>query len=119
MRVFETKSIWDAEFQKWQEVYFIDNKHVEPEVYFEELAAEEYIIADECDCEICCCVEDEEEFSDEEIAIIGLVEDFADTVEESDCDCGCALRNALMEVFNIGRNIGNREAEDSMREFLG
>ena len=60
MRLFETKSIWDAEFQKWQEVYFIDNKHVEPEVYFEELAAEEYIIADECDCECedCSCEED-------------------------------------------------------------
>lgn len=119
MRVFNNASVWDAETQKWIESFKIDGIEVEEEIYFKEIEAEEYIIADECgcECENCCC--EEEDFSDEEIAIISLVEDFADTVEGSDCDCGCALRNALMEVFTVGRNIGNREAEDSMREFLG
>ena len=114
MRLFETKSIWDAEFQKWQEVYFINNEHVEDEVFFKEMETEERMVVDEC----CCECDDKEGFSDEDIAIIGLIEDYADEVEDSDYDC-CTLRGILMDAFLTGRSIGNEEVKDEMREFLG
>lgn len=116
MRLFNNASVWDAENQKWIESFSIDNKEVDEEVYFEQIEAEEYIIVDECcECEICCC---EEEFSDEDKAIINLIEEYATEVENG-CECGCALRNILMDSFLTGRSIGSEEMKDSMREFLG
>ena len=62
MRLFESKSIYDNDLGRWIEVFLIDGKEVDRDLYFFELDREKNIednklSRDEnccCDCEDCC-----------------------------------------------------------------
>jgi len=85
-----------------------------------EYEADKYLMGDYCtwswieivsedDEEYCDC--EDEELEDWQKQIVDIVEDFADRIEheiENDglCECGCTLRNMLVEMFYIARQIG-------------
>jgi hypothetical protein len=77
-----------------------------------------YELNEECDgdCENC---QYEEENNDDEIEeIIQLIENYADAIENDDSECGCFLRNTLLDLFCLGKRIGYQDARDEFRCFL-
>lgn len=112
MRVFETESIWDAENQEWQEVYYVNgivktleeyseevNKEVNPEEYEDDEMEEDDEVdnyeEDVFDIEGCkgceayqeCLEKYEESFEDK---------------EEFECDCiDCTLDRYVAKIQEI------------------
>lgn len=110
MRTFNNESVWDKENQEWVELYYIDGQEVDADTYCEQLEVEEVATEDEncedsCQCE-CCEYNCNEELADWQKQIVAIVEDFADRIENDECECGCSLRNMLVDMFFIARQIG-------------
>ena len=74
-------------------------------------------IDDDMDCGN--CIYNKEEISDELLETVNLIEDYAQKIENAECDCGACLRNILYELFCVGKGIGFDDAKDAMSEFLG
>lgn len=90
--------------------YFICTDMSEREV-------DKYLLGDYCTWSWIKVVEDdenrdegqcncEEELEDWQKQIIDIVEDFADRIENDESECGCFLRNTLVDMFFIARQIG-------------
>jgi len=78
---------------------------------------EEYCDDDDCgDCNECVC--NQEEFTDQQIEEIKMIESFAYRIENVNCDCGCEMRNLLYELFSIGKNVGWNDHRDYMKELM-
>ena len=63
----------------------------------------------ECEC-------DNDEFSDEQIEEIRIIEDFAYKV--MNINCGADLRNTLYKLYSIGKNVGRNNYRCFMRELI-
>jgi hypothetical protein len=121
MKLFETEAFFDN--GKWEVVYSIDGKEVTEEEYDEELELEEVdddeLVEDNELVEECCdgdCENCDEVIDEETEVIIEIIENYADTIEESECSCGCFLRNTLLDLFNLGRRIGWKDHRDYIKE---
>jgi len=71
----------------------------------------------ECKCNKCEC--NQEELTDQQLEEVRLIEEFSYIIENTLCDCGYELRDILFKLYSIGKNIGYKDCEDRMREFLG
>lgn len=131
MRVFSTQSAWDAKEQRYFEVYYIDGREVSFEEYIAEMDADRYMnddsdvengnMLDDSNCEPCQCVECKsarDEFTEDEEIQIGLVEHYADLIEDIECTCGCELRNILMSLVQECISLGYEEAKEEMESEL-
>ena len=77
---------------------------------------EEYIDDDCGDCNECVC--NQEEFTDQQIEEIKMIEVFAYKLDNVNCDCGCEMRNLLYELFSIGKNVGWNDHKCFMKELM-
>jgi len=65
------------------------------------------------------CIEDEEdmdELLDGEEYEIGLVEHYAELIEESECECGSSLRNILYSILQECMSMGYENAQEEINE---
>jgi len=92
----------------------IDDTEVENENVDELLDGEEHYQ----DCPCVSCKMSRGEFTDDEEYEIGLVEHYAQYIENSECECGSDLRNILYSMLQECMSMGYENAKDEMREFL-
>jgi len=69
-------------------------------------------------CPCVSCKSARGEFTPEEEYEIGLVEHYAQYIENSECECGSQLRNILYSMLQECMSMGYENAKDEMREFL-
>ena len=80
---------------------------------------DEYLNDDNCvPCQCVDCKMSRGEFTDEEEYEIGLVEHYAQYIENSECECGSQLRNILYNMLQECMSMGYENAKDETREFL-
>jgi hypothetical protein len=77
---------------------------------------EDWVVEDEL-CQCVYCKSARGEFSEEETEI-GLVEYYADLIENIQCSCGCQLRNTLYKLVQECVAMGYEEASEKMRKFI-
>jgi len=126
----ETKHYYDDETLEFvASRFFIDGEEVDFETYQEFIVGLEeanededygenpYEYDDDCgDCNECVC--NQEEFTDQQIEEIKMIEAFAYRIENVNCDCGCEMRNLLYELFSIGKNVGWNDHKCFMKELM-
>ena len=126
----ETKHYYDDETLEFvASRFFIDGEEVDFETYQEFIVGLEEANEDEdygenpyeydndCgDCNECVC--NQEEFTDQQIEEIKMIEAFAYRIENVNCDCGCEMRNLLYELFSIGKNVGWNDHKCFMKELM-
>jgi len=130
MRVFKNESIFNQETQGWEEFYSISGEQVDFDTFseqaeIEELATEEdeieqrrldaideaYDMSDECESA-------REEFTEDQVNDIAMVEHYADLIEDIEYTCGCELRNTLYNLLQTAKAIGFEDSREEMLDFL-
>jgi len=69
-----------------------------------------------CNCVNCKSVRGE--FTDDEEYEIGLVEHYAQYIENSECECGSQLRNILYSMLQECMSMGYENSREEMKDFL-
>jgi len=88
------------------------------DIFIPDYDEDEFEIEDECDGMIEESDCNKEEFTDQQIEEIKMIETFAYRIENVDCDCGCEMRNLLYELFSIGKNVGWNDHKCFMKELM-
>lgn len=65
----------------------------------------------ECNCDNCTC---NNGMTDEEEAIAEMIDDFVEIIKDNDCD----IESVLLNIFDIGRQIGFKDCSDYIRDTL-
>ena len=71
------------------------------------------------DCDVCCectCECENEEFSDEQLEEIKIIEEFTDNI--MNIKCGAELRNELYRLYSMGKSIGWNDHCCFIRELM-
>jgi len=101
----------------WSFCELVEDKEIMDDTDVENENVDEYLDDDNTiPCPCVHCKSARGEFTDDEEYEIGLVEHYAQYIENSECECGCELRNILYSMLQECMSMGYENAKDEIDE---